>query len=79
MSITHTRIREFEKEYLQTSGIAVNLYYSKIRKEWVAYCFGEKFSDVELHFLLDKLTNYIKANRIETGKVNYQFKYKVEK
>jgi len=63
-SLEETIISEFEKTYSQTSGIAVNIYYSKKRKKWVAYCFdSKKIEDPDLITLLGKMTDYINKRK----------------
>lgn len=69
---------EYEQLISETSGVCFNIYYAKIRKQWVANSTLKKFEALKLEWLLETVNIYLLRNRIETHKANYQFKYKFE-
>jgi len=69
----------YEKLIQETSGICFNIYFSKIRKTWVASSIPVRFESVVIDILLEQVNDYLEANRLPTNKINYQFKYKYRK
>jgi hypothetical protein len=76
MSITSAKLKKFQEEYLQTSGICFQFTFSKTRKKWVGYCFPKRFEAEEFNNLLTIVTDFIENNRTAKPIANYQFQFK---